>query len=69
MQDIKTHDTEMTGTKMQETTPRKSGSGTRSHTSAVAPKAIPSQAKHVKALIHPSHKNEYRKDHANQGPV
>jgi hypothetical protein len=57
----------MTDTKMQETVPQKSGSGTSAHLSTVAPKVISHLTKHVKALIHGSHKDEYRKDHAKAG--
>ena len=57
----------MIGTKMQETAPSKSGSGTGAHPSTVVPKVISHFAKHVKALIHGSHKDEYRKDHPKAG--
>ncbi len=67
MQNTPTHDTTMTGTKMQETVPRKSGSGTSAHPSTVAPNVISHPAKGVKALVHRSHKDEYRKDHAKAG--
>jgi hypothetical protein len=67
MQDTPPHDTTMTDTKMQETAPKKSGSGTRAHPSTVAPKVISPQAKHVKSLKHESHKIGYRKDHPKAG--
>jgi hypothetical protein len=67
MQDTTTHDTTVTGTKVQETAPQKSGSGTSAHPSALAPKVIPAQAKHVKSLKHESHKVGYRKDHPKAG--
>ncbi len=67
MQNTTTHDTPMIGTKMQETAPSKSGSGTGAHPSTVVPKVISHFAKHVKALIHGSHKDEYRKDHPKAG--
>lgn len=67
MQNTTTHDTTMTGTKMQETAPQKSGSGTSGHLSTVASKVISPVAKHVKALKHASHKIGYRKDHPKAG--
>jgi len=51
----------MTGTKMQESASRKSGSGTG------VPNVISPQSKGVKALKHGSHKVEYRKDHPKAG--
>ncbi|MFZ1897309.1 hypothetical protein [Methanoregula sp.] len=67
MQNTTTHDTRITDTKMQETVPRKSGSGTSAHPSTVAPNVISPVIKHVKALIHASHKIGYRKDHPKAG--
>ncbi|MFY9749114.1 MAG: hypothetical protein WAK75_10895 [Methanoregula sp.] len=67
MKNTTTHDTTMTDTKMQETAPQKSGSGTSAHPSTVVPKVISHFAKHVKALIRGSHKDEYRKDHPKAG--
>jgi hypothetical protein len=59
MQNTKTHDTKIADTKTQETAPGKSGSGTSVH----PPKVIAHQSKGVKALVHESHKIEYRRDH------
>jgi hypothetical protein len=67
MQNITTHDTTTTDTKMQETAPHKSGSGTSVHLSTVAPNVISHLTKHVKALIHASHKIGYQKDHPKAG--
>jgi hypothetical protein len=58
-----THDTKITGTKMHESAPQKSGSGTG------APKVISSPLKGIKALKHGSHKVEYRKDHPRAAAV
>jgi hypothetical protein len=62
MPNTTTHDT-----KLQETTSKKSGTGMSAHPSAVAPKVISSPAKHVKSLVRPSHKGEYKKDHPKAG--
>jgi hypothetical protein len=67
MQNTTTNDTRITDTKMQETAPQKSRSGTSAHPSTVATRVIFPPAKHVKALIHASHKIGYRKDHPKAG--
>jgi len=69
LQNTKTDDTTITGTKMQELSPGASGSGTGAQPATVAPKAVSHPSKGVKALKHASHKNEYRKDHAKAGAV
>jgi hypothetical protein len=58
-----THDTKTAVTKMQGTTPKKSGSGT------VAAKVVSPQSKGIKSQKHGSHKVEYRKDHPKAGVV
>jgi hypothetical protein len=64
MQNTPTHDTTMTGTKMQEKAPKAAGSGTGAQGASIA---ISPQTKGVKALKHGSHKVEYRKDHPKAG--
>ena len=67
MPNTTTHDTKITDINLQETTSKKSGTGMSAHPSAVAPKVISSPAKHVKSLVRPSHKGEYKKDHPKAG--
>jgi hypothetical protein len=70
MQNTKKHDTKIDDTKMQEKGNQKSGSGTLSQQTPVAP-VLPSltrgsrdTSKHVSEVKHESHKDEYRRDHA-----
>jgi hypothetical protein len=67
MQNTTTHDTKIADTKMQKTAPKKAVSVKSAHPSAVAPKVVSPPAKHIKLLLHGSHKVEYRKDHPKTG--
>jgi hypothetical protein len=58
-----TRDTKITGTKMQDSAPQKSGSGTG------AANVISPQSKGIKSLKHGSHKVEYRMYHPKAGVV
>jgi hypothetical protein len=66
LQNTKTHDTKIADTKMQETSPKKAGSGTSAHPSTV-PKVGTHPSKGVKSIKHESHKIGYRKDHPKAG--